>query len=107
MGASACKCVHLASSNLPCGPVSLQAKPHGGVSLHRSNTAVYSLMSSYYLPFLLIHTHKVSLQFEKVSRTTLDLKVKMQSVTVLCGDCWSWVGVHFITQPCKHNNRNL
>ncbi len=53
MGESACKCVHFASSNLPYGPVSLQAKLRGG------------------------------------------------------GDFWSWIGVHFITQPCEHNNRNL
>ncbi len=55
----------------------------------------------------LLHMHEVSPQFEKVSWTTLDLKVKMQSVTVLYGDFWSWVGVHFVTQPCEHNNKNL
>ena len=37
MGESACKCVHLASSNLPCVPVSLKAKLCGGVTLCRSN----------------------------------------------------------------------
>ncbi len=49
------------------------------------------------------HTsHEVSPQFEKVSWTTLDFKVKMQSFTVLCGDFWSWVGVHMITKPFEH-----
>ncbi len=38
MGVSAYKCVHLASSNPPCGLVSLQAKLRGGVSLCRSSS---------------------------------------------------------------------
>ncbi len=103
MGESACKCVHLASKNLPCVPVSLKAKLCGGVTLCRSNNFIHSNVLTTLSPFLthmhlyLLHTHEVSPQFEKVSWTTMDFKVKMQSVTVLCGDIWSWVGVHLIT----------
>ncbi len=37
MGESVCKYVHLASSNLPCVPLSLKATLCGGVTLCRSN----------------------------------------------------------------------
>ena len=58
MGKSACKCVHLASSDLPCVPVSLKAKLCVGVTLCRSN-----IHSNVLLPFSLIcmctfYTHK-------------------------------------------------
>ena len=115
MAESGCKCVHFASSNLPCVSVSLKAKLRGGVTLCRSNihsiqlgrmlTALFPFLT--HMHFYLLHTHEVSSPFEEVTWTTLDFKVKMQSVTVLVGDFWSWVGVHFITKPCEHNNRNI
>ncbi len=75
-------------------------------SVGQSADCTISLSHAYVLvPFT--HMRYVSSQFEKVSWTTQDFKVKMQSITVLCGNFWSWVGVHFITKPCEHNNRNL
>ncbi len=83
MGESACKCVHLASSNLPCIPVSLKTKLCGGETMCRSNihsnvhiqlgrmlTALFPFLT--HLDLYRLNTQHVSPQFEKVSWTTLD-----------------------------------
>ena len=69
MGVSSCKCVHLGSSNLPCGPVSLQAKLHGGVTLRRSCARNFKgIVQKYYTNFL---PSAVSQELQYIGKGTL------------------------------------